>query len=139
MKKIDTLLTILICVLMMNCTNDDSNPSTETLENTGVLGRWDVNARGINNITSGEAFCCETLELMDDTNPSDLRGKYIYDYGTITNGTFSVDLENSVFTFTTENEHTNTLFFNLDSNLLEVWTFENNERIWTIYTKGTDN
>ncbi|WP_299336159.1 hypothetical protein [uncultured Psychroserpens sp.] len=139
MKKIVTLLSTLACVLMFNCSNDDSNSNSETLESTGVLGRWEVNARGINNITSGEAFCCETLELIDDTNPSDLRGRYSYDFGTLTNGTFSVDPENDVFTFTTENENTDTLFFSIDSNILEVWTFENSNRIWTSYTRGTDN
>lgn len=139
MKRGTFILGALLSFFLINCSNDDSNTMSESLESIDVLGRWEVSARGTNNVTSAEAFCCETLELMDDSNPQDLKGIFSYDYGTITNGTFTVDLNDDVFIFTTEDDTTNSLYFNRDADQLEVWTFEGENRNWTTYNKTSDN
>ncbi|WP_426430262.1 hypothetical protein ACPX19_12085 [Winogradskyella sp. HB-48] len=134
MKKLEFLL-FFIAILIISCNNDDSNTSNPLIE-TGLIGDWEISGRGINNISSLEALCCETLSFSDDDNEEDLNGSYVFDeYGTITNGTYTVSSENSTITYTTESNITNIIEFTVNNDVLEIWYFDENGRNWTTYNK----
>lgn len=124
---------------ILGCSHDDTIENV-TLEKLGVLGLWEVSAKGTNNVSSAETICCETLEFLDDAMSTDFKGNYIHDYAEITTGTFFIDVTNNELIFTTENENTFSLYFNIVMNTLEVWFFdEDNARVWTRYTKADDH
>ena len=134
MKKITLYLLILVPILT-NCSDDDApiNP----LINSGLLGEWEISARGINNVSSTEALCCETIKFMEDSNERDSIGKYTFNdtSGIITDGVFTLDIENNRLLYTTENNNSYTQEYSLNTNVLEVWYFENGNRIWTQYDR----
>ena len=136
MKKLRISLLFLITLLITSCNTDDTNTSNPLIE-TGLIGEWKIIGRGINNISSLEALCCETLSFLDDDNERDLNGLYIFDeHGIITNGSFKVNLENSTITYTTENNNSDIIQFTLNNEVLEVWYFDDdNGRNWTTYNK----
>ncbi|MCB0398899.1 MAG: hypothetical protein KDD26_04605 [Winogradskyella sp.] len=135
MKKLEFLV-FFIAILLISCSDDDSNTSNPLTE-IGLIGDWEISGRGINNITSLEELCCETLSFSDDDNKEDFNGSYIFDQnGIITNGIFTVSVENSTITYTTENNNTNIIEFTINNDVLEIWYFDDdNGRNWTTYNK----
>lgn len=135
MKKLRISLLFLITLLVTNCDNDDNNILNPLIE-TGLIGEWEIIERGINNVSSLEALCCETLSFLDDDNERDLNGSFIFDeHGVITNGSYSINLEENTIEYTAENSDTSTLKFTINNSILEVWYFDDNNRIWTTYIK----
>ncbi len=135
MKKLRISLLFLTTLLITNCDTNDTNTSNPLIE-TGLIGEWEIIGRGINNVSSLEALCCETLSFSDDDNERDLNGLYIFDeHGIITNGSFTINLEENTIVYSTENSDTITLEFTINNSILEVWYFDDNNRIWTTYIK----
>lgn len=134
MKRIIYLL-VASFLLTMSCSNDDN--TTNPLSETGLIGTWGINGKGINNVSSIEAICCETLIFSEDSNIRDFNGNYEFDQsvGVTTNGTFVVDTLNNTILFTTENGLTSSLEFSLVNDILEVWFFNDSGRNWTSYNK----
>ena len=135
MKKLRISLLFLTTLLITNCDTNDTNTSNPLIE-TGLIGEWEIIGRGINNVSSLEALCCETLSFSDDDSERDLNGLYIFDeHGIITNGSFTINLEENTIVYSTENSDTITLEFTINNSILEVWYFDDNNRIWTTYIK----
>ena len=135
MKTYILLLALVTC-LFYSC-NDNDNGTQNPLSDLGLLGDWDISGRGIDNVSSLEALCCESITFSDDSNTNDLKGTYVSDdsSGIITNGTFTVDIEANSIVYTTENDNTYALEFTIDNDVLEVWYFEDGARYWTSYAK----
>lgn len=123
--------------LVLSCSDDDK--ILNRLEATGILGFWEVESRGVNDISSTEAFCCESFLFMDDSNLSDLKGTYTYDHGKVTTGTFELNIDDSSLRFRTQNGTDNELSYNLEGERLEIYYFEDDDRIWTVYSKSGSN
>lgn len=135
MRPLIVVIGILFCTF--SCADDDT--SFNRLEASDVLGLWEIESRGINYISSTEAFCCESLLLLEDSNLSDLKGTYSYDYGTVTNGIFELNLENSTIMFRSENDNEDIFNYTIEDNLLEIYFFEENDRNWSRYSKTDTN
>lgn len=134
MKKLNYFV-FFTAIILLSCDNNDSNTSNPIVE-TGLIGEWEIIGRGINNISSLEALCCETLSFLDDGNERDLNGLYIFnEHGIITNGSFTVNLEENTIEYTTENSDTTILEFTINNSILEIWYFDDNNRNWTTYLK----
>lgn len=134
MKKLNYFV-FFSAIILLSCNNNDSNTSNPIVE-TGLIGEWEIIGRGINNISSLEALCCETLSFLDDGNERDLNGLYIFnEHGIITNGSFTVNLEENTIEYTTENSDTTILEFTINTSILEIWYFDDNNRNWTTYLK----
>ena len=135
MQKLRISLLFLITQLITSCDTDDNNISNPLIE-TGLIGEWEIIGRGINNVSSLEALCCETLSFLDDDNERDLNGSFIFDeHGIITNGSFTINLEENTIDYSTENSDTITLEFTINNSILEVWYFDDNNKNWTTYIK----
>ncbi|MDT0557658.1 hypothetical protein RM697_03315 [Ichthyenterobacterium sp. W332] len=134
MKKINLYVLILVSILI-SCSDDDV--TINPLSNSGLLGEWEISSRGINNVSSLEALCCETIMFMEDSNINDTKGNYTFDdsNGIITNGVFTIDVNNNILLYTTENNNSYTQEYSLNSDVLEVWYFEEGDRYWTQYFK----
>lgn len=134
MKKLNYFV-FFTAIILLSCDNNDSNTSNPIVE-TGLIGEWEIIGRGINNISSLDALCCETLSFLDDGNERDLNGLYIFnEHGIITNGSFTVNLEENTIEYTTENSDTTILEFTINNSILEIWYFDDNNRNWTTYLK----
>jgi hypothetical protein len=136
MKNLRISLSLLLFLLLITSCDTDDNNTLNPLIETGLIGEWEIIGRGINNISSLEALCCETLSFLDDDNKRDLNGLYIFDeHGIITNGSFTINLDENTINYTTENSDTSTLKFTINNSVLEVWYFDNSNRNWTTYVK----
>ncbi|MHA7842559.1 MAG: hypothetical protein ACX93I_04515 [Winogradskyella sp.] len=135
MVKLNFYVALIFSLSVISCGTEDSNASNPLIE-TGLIGEWEIIGRGINNISSLESLCCETLSFLDDDNERDLNGLYIFDeHGIITNGSFTVNLEESTIDYATGNSDTTTLEFTINNSILEVWYFDDDNRNWTTYLK----
>lgn len=135
MVKLNFYVALIFTLSVISCGTEDSNASNPLIE-TGLIGEWEIIGRGINNISSLEALCCETLSFLDDDNERDLNGLYIFDeHGIITNGSFTINLEESTIDYATGNSDTTTLEFTINNSILEVWYFDDDNRNWTTYLK----
>ena len=132
-------LLVLIVLLFFTFSCADDETSLNPLEDSGVLGLWEIESRGINNVSSTEAFCCESILLSEDTNLNDLKGTYYYDYGTVTNGTFELNVDNSTILFRSEDDTEDTFNFTIEDDLLEIYFFVENDRNWSRYSKTNNN
>ncbi|GAB5564031.1 MAG: hypothetical protein Wins2KO_10940 [Winogradskyella sp.] len=136
MKPLKTLVLIIVLSLY-GCGNNDDN-SNNPLDETNLLDKWEISGEGTDNIMSLEAICCGFIEFLDDNNTYDLSGTYnTYVNTTLTGGgNFTIDLENNVLTYTTENNNTYTREFSVIHNTLEFWYFDNEDRRqWTTYER----
>ena len=85
----------LVLVCLSTCRTDEPEP-VDALEQTGLLGRWEIVDRWTGTITSGLPMCCEFLSFITGDNTQDLDGAILNENGAVTNeGTFAVDLSNS--------------------------------------------
>ncbi|WP_243471857.1 hypothetical protein [Winogradskyella sp. MH6] len=135
MVKLNFYVVLIFVLSVISCGTEDNNTSNPLID-TGLVGNWEISVQGINNLSSLEALCCETLSFLDDDNERDLSGLYIFDeQGIITNGTFLVDLESNIIEYTTESSNTKTLEFNINNDVLEVWFYDGTNRHWTTYNK----
>ncbi|WP_431107670.1 hypothetical protein [Winogradskyella poriferorum] len=135
MVKLNFYVVLIFVLSIISCGTEDNNTSNPLID-TGLVGNWEISGRGINNLSSLEALCCETLSFLDDDNERDLSGLYIFDeQGIITNGTFLVDLESNIIEYTAESSNTKTLEFNINNDVLEVWFYDGTNRHWTTYNK----
>ncbi|NRD20295.1 lipocalin family protein [Winogradskyella eckloniae] len=125
-----------ISICFYSCSNDNSEPNP--LINTGIIGEWKINSRGIDNTSSTEVVCCETLIFTDNDNDKDYIGYYTFIYEEEYYGAFTLNTENNTIAFTNGNGNINTETFSLTDNTLELWYYENENRHWTIYTKVID-
>lgn len=128
-----SFLVVLLSVCLYSCSDDDSN--FNALQESGIIGEWEINGKGINQIVSTESFCCETLIFTEDDNENDLKGNYIYSLNGETYGDFIIDTESNLITVTTENGNSNTEAYVLNENTLELWYYENENRYWSLYRK----
>ncbi|MAB48885.1 MAG: hypothetical protein CMC05_09665 [Flavobacteriaceae bacterium] len=135
MVKLNFYIVLIFVLSVISCGTEDNNAYNPLID-TGLVGNWEISGRGINNLSSLEALCCETLSFLDDDNERDLSGIYIFDeQGIITNGAFIVDLESNIIEYTTESSNTKTLEFNINNDVLEVWFYDGTNRHWTTYNK----
>lgn len=130
-----SLLFLITTLLITNCDTDENNVSNPLIE-TGLIGEWEIIGRGINNVSSLEALCCETLSFSDDDNKRDLNGLFVFDeHSVITNGSYTVNLEENTIDYAAENSDTISLALTINNSILEVWYFDDNNRNWTTYIK----
>lgn len=135
MLKLNFYVALIFALSVISCDTEDNSNSNPLIE-IGLIGEWEIIGRGINNISSLEALCCETLSFFDDNNERDLNGSYIFDeHGIITNGSFTVNLEENTIDYATGNSDTTTLEFTINNSILEVWYFDDDNRNWTTYLK----
>ena len=104
--KYQMYIAFVVLCLTIGCNSDDE--SSNPLEENELLSLWEIKAEGLNNVMSLEDLCCDFIEFLDDDNSNDLRGNYnTYVHNNITGtGTFSINLENNVITYSTENVNT---------------------------------
>lgn len=85
-----TAVAIMLAALF-GCSGDDPAPY-DRLDDTGLLGTWEISSQTINGMTNPSVVCCEFNEFTVDENPDDLRGNYrTYGTGPEATGTFLVN------------------------------------------------
>lgn len=133
MRKLIFYFTLsLVCFFSCNDDSDDTNP----LQESGIMGQWLINSKGINNLTSTESICCEFIIFTDDDISNNLTGSY--NYNDETYGTFSLDLNNNTITHISENGNSYTQEYLITENSLELWYYEGVDRYWVKYSIYTD-
>lgn len=87
-----TILLLTTMTLLLSCNNDDDRNNQDLLEEIGLLGRWEIQSRLVNNISDLSALCCEFLEFQTGEAVSDTKGNLIYSgNGQDNNGTFEIN------------------------------------------------
>lgn len=118
------------------CSDDDSE--NNLLQDTGIIGEWEITMRGIDNTSTTEVVCCESLIFTDNGSENDLIGDYTFIYNGENYGSFILDTENNTITLTSESGNINTQTYLITENTLEFWYYENEYRHWSTYTKVTE-
>lgn len=103
MKKYVKLLLFLPFLFSFQCKDNDPAP-LDRLEETGLLGRWEIQDEVLNGVIADLLpRCCAFLVFKADDNISDKRGLLTYTANEIVkNGTFQVDESNQKIIFVDE-------------------------------------
>lgn len=96
------LISLPIIMLIANCKKEEeinSPKPIDNLEQIGILGKWWLQSRTIDGITS-MIIHYDTLEFMVDQKIVDLKGKFRSKNGQVeTNGQFNLDTTNQLIQF----------------------------------------
>jgi hypothetical protein len=97
-KIINLFLTISF-LLFTGCKKENQVEPSE-LEQTGLLGTWEIREVSVNGIADLAVDCCDFLEFSDDDIRGDFQGVF-KSYGAWheTNGTFLVNTDNHTILF----------------------------------------
>lgn len=100
MKTSSHLITISI-ILLSSCDKQIVEPDLPgMLEQTGILGTWEIHSYEINGITDLSVNCCEFTEFKEDSRPDDYNGTYrTYGPGYESTGIFTINPTNSTLSF----------------------------------------
>lgn len=72
----------------------------DLLENTGILGRWEITEELTNGVSDLLPRCCEFLDFIPDDNIEDYKGLLTStSVGLLNSGIFEVDLNNKTILF----------------------------------------
>ena len=113
-----------LLVTLTGCEKDNSVSATDQLEQIGILGKWKLEVRTVNNITPLIIQCCDTIAFMRDNEPGDLKGEFrSTGAGYETNGIFEISTVDSTIFFAWNNSQ-RLYEFQLSGNVL---TFEYTE------------
>ena len=112
-------LTILLLVSsLMACQREGNDPAPfDSLEATGILGRWEIADEVMNGVISDMLpRCCEFLEFIPDDNIGDYKGLLTHtdSQGLINSGTFEVDIANLTILFIDDDNDEFSFDFSVD-------------------------
>lgn len=94
------LLLVLPLLMAFQC-NDDDALMEDRLNDTGLLGTWEINDEINNNISDLLPRCCQFFEFLTDDNKEDLSGQFMFtdDLGQDYQGVFSLNESNQTIRF----------------------------------------
>jgi hypothetical protein len=121
MKYIKLLL--FVPLLMAFQCDDDIEISDDSLNDTSLLGRWEINSEVMNGkIMDLLPKCCKFIEFSTDEKENDLIGMYIYteDMDAVSSGVFTVNLNSNTIVFEPPNSQIFTYEFMLNNNASEL-------------------
>lgn len=110
------LLFFLPLLMAFQC-ESDIPPSFDSLEETGLLGRWEIQDEIVNGVISNMIpKCCEFLEFNPDDNIRDSIGFLTYtdSQDIVNSGIFEVDLKNQSILFIDDESDEFTFEFTVD-------------------------
>ncbi len=109
---------LLLASSLMACQREGNDPAPfDSLEATGILGRWEIQDEIINgNISDMIPKCCEFLEFDPDDNVTDNKGLLTNtdSHGLMNSGTFEVDFNNRTIVFIDDDSDEFTFEFSVD-------------------------
>lgn len=110
---------------------EDSMDALDEFEN---LGKWEIQARLVNNISDTPALCCEFVEFTPDANTNDSLGQFTYtsSFDSIV-GTFAVSQSDSLHIYLDNDTHVR--YFEVHENTLNLRYTENGDSIDEIWGK----
>lgn len=132
MKAIFLSIAVLFSIAILSCNKDDESDATiDHLEDTGILGSWEIHIVLVNNISSGAAECCEFVVFQKDDEPKDLKGHYrAYGTGYDNEGTFVLNKETKQI-ITTEDNDVDTFMYSVSDQFLDL-SYEDDGDIITL-------
>ena len=113
--KLLRLLVILPILVGFQC-EDDNIPIEDSLEESGVLGRWEFADETVNGISDLLPKCCKFFEFTPDNNKEDLNGLFLFtDESVEYSGIFTLDPTNQQIVFQREGNNTVVYDYELNS------------------------
>ncbi|MBZ9788171.1 hypothetical protein LB456_11945 [Psychroflexus sp. CAK57W] len=101
MKNLKFLL-LLPLLTAFQCDEDEmENLENNNLNETGLMGSWEIADETRDGISDMLPKCCRFLEFYTDSDPDDYTGSYTFtdDQGLTYNGEFTVNLSDGLITF----------------------------------------
>lgn len=97
------MLGFALLMVQISCNKDKKNDICENpdyIEPIGILGKWKLDSREINGISSLGVECCDYLDFYIDDNQNDWNGVFkAYGAGYKLNGVFEMDPSNETIEF----------------------------------------
>lgn len=113
------LFTGLLCIGILSCLSEEEEVLT-ALKISGILDRWEIQSRIVNNIADLTAHCCVFIEFIEDDNETDLRGIFESEGpGFQTDGIFTIFPQDSILFLEFENMQ-RAYLYKLEGELLEL-------------------
>lgn len=138
--KILMLISALSLMAFASCKKEDVEQVTnseevntsvqiESLEEITILGKWQLESRSENGISSLAVECCDYIEFTTGDQAADLEGEfYAYGLGYETNGIF--ELNNTATTIQLVYDNTQRLYdLQISGNSMQFSYSENNKNI----------
>lgn len=133
MKTKIILSLFILLFTTVGCTEDEP---VDKLTATNVTGKWEIESRFTNNISSAAALCCEFIEFISDENIEDYIGQFESESSGLTNeGTFEVNVTNNTILIDLGNRQLSCNYSVNSDKLNLVYTDENNDTIDEIWKK----
>lgn len=96
---------------------DDIEIVEDNLNDSGLLGTWEISEETVNGISDMLPICCEFLEFNPDDNKQDFTGFFIYtdSMGNVYDGLFTFDQTNQTILFDRNDNELITYGYSLNS------------------------
>lgn len=107
---------VFLPLLMAFQCEDDIEIADDNLNDSGLLGTWEIADETVNGISDMLPICCEFFEFNPDDNKQDFTGLFVYtdSMGDVYDGLFTVDQTNQTLLFEWDDEQI-TYGYELDS------------------------
>ena len=112
------VIMLLLVLSLMACQREGNDPAPfDSLEATGILGRWEIANEVMNGVISDMLLrCCEFLEFIPDDNIGDDKGLLTStdSQGLVNSGIFEVDIANQTILFIDDGNDEFTFEYSVD-------------------------
>ncbi|MFD0932651.1 hypothetical protein ACFQ0R_08615 [Psychroflexus salinarum] len=110
------LIIILPLLIAFQCNEDELHTiENDNLNETGLIGGWEISAETINGISDMLPKCCRFLDFYINSNPDDLKGDYKYsDDSGLYDGEFTIDITENQIIFDNFNNEQVIYSFSID-------------------------
>ena len=132
----NTIILLLTVALCFSCSNDDDNYPTAGLQNSPIIGQFEVFSRcggtdgSENTICPLILLCCDFITFVDDANVNDNMGKFTSIVaGETYTGVFTLnETNNTILLVRDDNSNESTIIysFNDDDNVLSFKEYQDN-------------
>lgn len=78
MKNFKTIFLLLSISLFLftSCEDDDALQNTDSLEEVGILGEWEIESRTTNGATDMSVNCCDFITFETGNDINDTKGEF---------------------------------------------------------------
>lgn len=139
--KFNTLLILLFAFVLFSCDKEDEqsdtnpNQQVDLLQQSGIMGKWEIQTREYDNIMDMTVYCCEFIQFESDSSLNDWQGSFSYmGHGDTNLGTFVVDTSKAEVLIQLETRNM-LCVFSVDNTTLNLSYPENNQTISETYVK----
>jgi len=126
--EVITFMLVFTLITLVGCEKDE-NEKQDNLQQTGIIGKWKLESRSIDGISSLAVECCDYIEFKTDNELDDFKGEFMaYGTGYETTGEFELNTTENTIHFDYNNT-CRSYEYQIFAGLLEFIYMEDDQKI----------